>query len=130
MYVIIVGGGTMGREIAKAIPENEIVIIEKNRDVCERNAKELNATIVNGDCTRVHVLEEAEFEKADVVIAVTNSDEVNLLVALYAKKNKKHVIVRVHEPEYAQLFEELDIKDIIAPERRAAMDIAKKVIWK
>ncbi|MFH0861161.1 MAG: TrkA family potassium uptake protein [Candidatus Altiarchaeota archaeon] len=130
MYVIIAGGGTMGREIARALPDHEIVIVEKNREVCERDTKELNATIVNGDCTRIHVMEEAEFDKADAVIAVTNSDEVNLLVALYAKKKKKHVIVRVKEPEYTQLFEELGIKDIISPERRAAMDIANKVVWK
>lgn len=130
MYVLIAGGGTMGREIAKALPEHEIVIIDKDKDICDRNCKELNAVVINGDCTRLHVLNEAGFNKAGAVIAVTNRDETNLLIALYAKKRKKHVIVRVKEPEYIQLFEELGIKDIITPERNAALDIANKVVWK
>lgn len=130
MYVLILGGGTMGREIAKALPEHEIVIIEKNPDVCDRDCKELKAVIVNGDCTKLHVLSDAGFDKAGAVIAVTNKDEINLLIALFAKKRSKHVIVRVKEPEYIQLFEELGIEDIITPERNAAMDIANKVIWK
>ncbi len=120
----------MGREIAKALPEHEIVIIEKNPEVCERDSEEVEATVINGDCTRIHVLKEAGFEKAGAVIAVTNSDEVNLLIALYAKKKNKHVIVRVKEPEFVELFEELGVEDIISPERRAAMDIANKVVWK
>ena len=56
MKVLIAGGGTMGREIAKALPEHEIVIIEKNSDVCSRDSNELNVTVICGDCTRMHVL--------------------------------------------------------------------------
>ena len=65
----------------------------------------------------------------DVIVAVTNSDEVNLLLAMYGKKMGKHVIVRVKENEFVELFEELGVKDIISPEKRAAMDIANKIVW-
>ncbi|MFH1789006.1 MAG: TrkA family potassium uptake protein [Candidatus Altiarchaeota archaeon] len=129
MKVLIAGGGTMGREIVKALPDHDIVIIEKNADVCERDSNELNVNVMCGDCTKLHVLKEAEFEKVGAVIAVTNSDEVNLLLALYAKKHGKHVIVRVKEPAYMELFEDQGIDHIISPETRAALDIANKVVW-
>jgi len=129
MKVLIAGGGTMGREIAKALPEHEITIMERNPDVCTRDSNELNVNVICGDCTKLHVLKEAGFEKAGAIIAVTNSDEVNLLLALYAKKNGKHVIARVKEPEYMELFEDQGIDHIISPERRAALDIASKVVW-
>lgn len=129
MNVLIAGGGTMGREIAKALPEHEITIIEKNSEVCDRDSEELDATVICGDCTKMHILSEAGFDKAGAVISVTNSDEVNLLLALYAKKHGKHVIVRVKELEYIELFEDQGIDHIISPERRAALDIANKVVW-
>ncbi|MFH1835770.1 MAG: TrkA family potassium uptake protein [Methanobacteriota archaeon] len=129
MKVLIAGGGTMGREIAKALPDHEIIIIEENPDVCNRDSNELNATVLCGDCNKVHMLKEAGFEDAGAVISVTNSDEVNLLLALYAKKHGKHVIARVKEDEYIQLFEDYGIDHIISPEKRAALDIASKVVW-
>ena len=119
----------MGREIAKALPEHEITIIEANQEVCDRDSNELNVTVICGDCTKLHSLKEAEFEKLGAVISVTNSDETNLLLALYAKKHGKHVIVRVKEAEYIDLFEDQGIDHIISPERRAALDIASKVVW-
>jgi trk system potassium uptake protein TrkA len=119
----------MGREIAKALPEHEITIIEKSSEVCMRDENELNVKVVCGDCTKLHTLKDAKFEKAGAVIAVTNSDEVNLLLALYAKKHGKHVIARVKEPEYIDLFEDQGIDHIISPERQAALDIANKVVW-
>jgi trk system potassium uptake protein TrkA len=127
--VLIAGAGTMGRAIAKALPDHEITMIDASVDQCDRAAHELNAKVLNGDCRRIYVLNKVEIDKMDVVVAVTNSDEVNLLLAIYAKRLGKQVIVRVKEPEYGQLFEELGIKDIISPEKRAAMDIANKIVW-
>lgn len=127
--ILIVGAGTMGRAIAKALPDHEITIIDESIEQCDRAAHELNAKVLNGDCRRIYVLNKVEVDKMDVVVAVTNRDEVNLLLAMYAKKLGKQVIVRVKEPEYTELFEELGIKDIISPEKRAAMDIANKVVW-
>lgn len=127
--ILIAGAGTMGRAIARALPDHEITMIDKSIEQCERAANELNAKVLNGDCRRVYVLNKADIAKTDVVVAVTNSDEVNLLLAMYAKKLGKQTIVRVKEPGYVELFEELGVKDVISPEKRAAMDIANKVIW-
>lgn len=130
MHVLIAGGGTMGREIAKALPEHEIVIVEKNPEVCERDSEELGVKVVQGDCTLHHILNRAGFDRADVVIAVTDRDEVNLLVSLFAKKKGKQVISRVKTARYSELFEELGLDNIISPERRAALDIVKRIVWK
>jgi trk system potassium uptake protein TrkA len=127
--ILIAGAGTMGRAIARALPDHDVVIVDNKTEQCERAASELNAKVLNGDCRRIYVLNKIGIDKVDVVVAVTNSDEVNLLLATYAKKLGKQVIVRVKEPEYMELFEELGIKDIISPEKRAAMDIANKIVW-
>jgi len=127
--VLIAGAGTMGRAIARALPDHEITMIDASVEQCDRAAHELNAKVLNGDCRRIYVLNKAEFDKNDVIVAVTNSDEVNLLLTMYAKRLKKHVIVRVKEHAYVELFEELGVEDIISPEKRAAMDIANKIVW-
>jgi len=127
--VLIAGAGTIGRAIARALPDHDITIIDLNVEQCDRAAHELNAKVVNGDCRRIYVLNKAGIDKMDVVVAVTNSDEVNLLLVTYAKKLGKQTIVRVKEPEYTELFEQLGVEDVISPEKRAAMDIANKIVW-
>jgi trk system potassium uptake protein TrkA len=129
MRVLIIGGGTMGRHIAMNLPEHEITMIEMNANQCHRIENELKVKVIQGDGSKLYVLRKAEFEKADAVVAVTNSDEVNLFLALLAKKKGKQAVARVKEPEYIPLFKELGIENIISPEQRAAMDIAKKLTW-
>jgi len=128
MLVLIVGGGTMGREIAKTLKEHEIVLVDKDDEVCERNSHELDATVLCGDCRRIHVLEQAGLDNSDVVFAVTNNDEVNLLLALLSKKKGKKVLARVKETDYIDLFKELGIEGIIAPEQNAAIEVAEKIM--
>jgi len=129
MYILIVGGGTMGRCIAAALPEHEITIIEKNADKCFRIKAELKVNVIEGDASKLYILKRADFQRANAVIAVSNNDDVNLFVSLLALKNSKKTVARVHEPEYIPLFNELGITSIISPEQRAAMDIAKKIVW-
>jgi len=129
MYVLIVGGGTMGRHIAAALPEHEITLIERNPDKCYRIKAELKINVIEGDASKLYILKRAEFDRADAVIAVTNNDEVNMFVSLLAIKRGKQTVARVHEPEYIPIFNELGIENIVSPEQRAAMDIAKKIVW-
>ncbi|MBD3388717.1 MAG: hypothetical protein GF416_06585 [Candidatus Altiarchaeales archaeon] len=129
MHILIVGGGTMGRCIAAALPEHEITLIEKNQDKCDRIMGELNINVVNGDASKLYILKKANFDSADAVMAVTNNDDVNLFISLLAIKRGKQAVARVHEPEYIPIFNELGIENIVSPEQRAAMDIAKKLVW-
>ncbi len=130
MYVLIIGGGTMGRHIAAALPEHEITLIERNPDKCYRIRAEMeNVNVIEGDASKLYILKRAEFDRADAVIAVTNNDDVNMFISMLAIKRDKQAVSRVHEPEYIPIFNELGIENIISPEHRAAMDIAKKLVW-
>jgi len=130
MRVLIAGGGTMGRELASALPEHDITIIEINPDKAKRIMEDYKCVkVVEGNATKMYTLRKAEYEKADVILAVTHNDETNLFIALLAKSRGKKAFARVKEPDYIPLFTALGIENIIAPEKRAAMDIAKKIVW-
>ncbi|MBD3262103.1 MAG: hypothetical protein GF334_10640 [Candidatus Altiarchaeales archaeon] len=130
MKVLIAGGGTMGREIARCLPEHEVTIIENDLQACERIKDELpEVEIVLGSAARKHILSKGGVDEADLVVAVVNKDSKNLLIAYYAKKKDKKVIARVKEPDYVSLFHDLGIDEIISPEKRAAMDVVKKLVW-
>ena len=130
MHILIVGGGTMGRHIAASLPEHKITIMEKNPDKCFRIRDELkDVDVIEGDASKLYILKRADFDNSNAVIAVSNNDELNLFVSLLAIKRGKKTVARVHEPEYIGMFNELGIENIISPEHRAAMDIAKKIVW-
>jgi trk system potassium uptake protein len=130
MYIIVVGGGTMGRSIAQNLPEHEITIVEKNEDKCHRIESEFeHVKVIRGDASKLYTLRRVEFDRCDAIVAVTNNDEVNLFISILAIKRGKKAVARVHEPEYIPVFNELGIDNIISPEQRAAMDIAKKLVW-
>ncbi|MBU0762869.1 MAG: NAD-binding protein [Candidatus Altiarchaeota archaeon] len=129
MYIIVVGGGTMGRHIAAALPEHEVTVIELNPDKAKRIADEMDVKVVVGNASRLYIMKKAEFERADAVVAVTNNDEVNMFISLYAIKKGKKAVARVHESEFIEVFNDLGIENIISPEQRAAMDISKKLVW-
>jgi trk system potassium uptake protein TrkA len=134
MKILIAGGGTMGRELITALPEHEVTLIESNplkAQAISEDFKDMQSlTIVGGNASKRYVLKEADFDSQDVVVAVTHDDQVNLFLSLLAKKSDKRAIARVKEPDYIPLFKELGVDDIISPERRAAMDIAKNITWK
>ena len=130
MRVLIIGGGTMGRELLSALPEHEVTIIEINPDKAKRIREDYkNVNVIEGNGTKMYTLRKAEYEKADVVLAVTHNDETNLFMALLAKSKGKKTFARIKEPDYIPLFNDLGIENIICPEKRAAMDIAKRIVW-
>ena len=124
MYILIVGGGVMGRELAKSLTGNDIVIIEKNIETSELSEHEIDAMIIKGDATRMDILEQAGIDDADVILAITGSDEVNFMIAMLGKKKGKKVIARVNIPENIKLFKQAGIDNAVTPERKAALSIA------
>ncbi|WP_032122105.1 Trk system potassium transporter TrkA [Clostridium amazonitimonense] len=134
MYIIIVGAGKVGYTLAKHLSQegNDVTVIDKNPEALKRAMDNLDVMCIKGNGTRVNVLQEAEVRIADVMIAVTNSDERNALCSLAAKKlGAKHTIARIRDPEYAEelsmLKEELELDMIINPEREAATEIAQLI---
>ncbi|MCI1966173.1 MAG: TrkA family potassium uptake protein [Oscillospiraceae bacterium] len=102
MKIIIVGGGKLGHQIARNLMESkyDVKLIEKDKAKCTRLANSLDAEVIYGDGTELDALEEAGASSADCFIAVTGSDQDNLVASQLAKKEYKidKVIARNNDP--------------------------------
>ncbi|MBE6062070.1 MAG: Trk system potassium transporter TrkA [Clostridium butyricum] len=134
MNIIIVGAGKVGYALAKNLSDenDNITIIDNKISALERINNNLDVMCVKGNCTSLKVLNEAGIEDADLLISVTNSDELNMLCSLAGKKlGAKHTIARVRNPGYDEditlLTEAVGINLVINPEKAAAMEIAKLI---
>jgi trk system potassium uptake protein TrkA len=109
MYVLIVGGGKVGTYLAQILLADgyEVKVIEGTREEFSRAVKELPAeVVVFGNGTDPNVLEAAGIRRADVVAAVTRTDETNLVITSLARFefNVRRTIARVNIPKNAWLF--------------------------
>jgi len=113
MYIIIVGAGKIGYFLAKRLSANKhtVSIVEKDKQICEEIAREIEALVINGDGCDPHILEEAGITRADVVAAVTGDDEDNLIICQLAKELFKihRTVGRVNNPENEHTFSELSV---------------------
>ena len=113
MYILIVGAGKVGYFLAKRLCLNKhtVSIVEKDKQLCEETAKELEALVINGDGCDPHILEEAGVNRADVVAAVTGDDEDNLIICQLAKEifKVKRAVGRVNNPDNEHTFAELGV---------------------
>ncbi|MDP2937843.1 MAG: TrkA family potassium uptake protein [Candidatus Omnitrophota bacterium] len=113
MYIVIVGAGKVGYFLAKRLCLNKhtVSIVEKDKQLCEEAAKELEALVINGDGCDPHILEEAGISRADVVAAVTGDDEDNLIICQLAKEifKIKRAVGRVNNPDNEHTFSELGV---------------------
>lgn len=131
MYVIIVGCGRIGSELAKILSneKHNVVVIDKNSRVFESLGKNFNGFTFVGNGFDIELLKLAGIEKADALCAVTNSDNVNLITAQAAKKifNIKKVIARVYNPNRANIYRVLGL-DIISGVNLVAAMIRDKIV--
>lgn len=134
MNIIIVGVGKVGYAITKHLSSEgeNVTVIDTSTLALERVNNTLDVMCIKGNCTSLRVLNEADVKNADLVISVTNSDELNMLCSLAAKKlGAKHTIARVRTPGYDEdirLFTEaVGIDLIINPEKAAAAEISKLI---
>lgn len=133
MNIIIVGCGKVGHKLIEQLAheeEHDITIIDSRADVVQNVVNKYDIMGVVGSGTDIDTLTEAEIEKADVMIAVAGSDELNLMICLMAKKiGNCQTIARVRKPEYIKsinlIKEELGLTMIVNPEQAAALEIAR-----
>jgi trk system potassium uptake protein len=109
MYVIVVGGGNTGSYLTKLLMDagHQVKIIEERPPVLDKLKQELPLeSIVEGDGSSPTVLEQAQVERANVLAAVTGSDETNLVITSLARYefNVPRVIARVNNPKNSWLF--------------------------
>ncbi|MFR2301887.1 MAG: Trk system potassium transporter TrkA, partial [Clostridium paraputrificum] len=134
MNVIIVGAGKVGYTLAQylSIDGDNITIIDKKDFALEHVNNNLDVMCVKGNATSLKVLEEAGVRESDLLISVTDSDELNMLCSLAAKKlGAKYTVARVRNPSYDEeitlLTEAVGIDLVINPEKAAAIEIAKLI---
>ncbi|HIH37014.1 MAG TPA: TrkA family potassium uptake protein [Methanocellales archaeon] len=131
MYIVIVGGGRIGTFLASTLSKEgeEVALIESDRDLCQNLAEKLSILVINGDGTDAKYLEDAGVKKADVFVAVTGEDKVNLVSCQMAKKNfgVPLTIARVNEPKNESVFEGLGIDVAVSSVTAVSMIIKNAV---
>lgn len=113
MYILIAGGGNVGFSLAKKllVRGHTVVLLEKDLEVCNRIAKELDVLVINGDACDPTKMEEAGIKRADVVAAVTGRDEDNFIICQLAKEmfNVSRTVARVNDSKNARTFNQLEV---------------------
>ena len=103
MYIVITGGGMVGGGLVRMLLDNkhDVVLIEKNKETCDKLYAETGVVAINGSATSIEALNEAGINKADVLVAATGQDADNLACAILAKSFEvPQIIVRMRDPAY------------------------------
>ena len=108
MHVVIVGAGAVGSRLAALLLSagHEIAVVERDRDRCHRLEAALGSVAVRGNGTSSVALTEAGITRADLVVATTSSDDVNLVICRLAKVrfNVQRATSLVNSPDLIDLF--------------------------
>ncbi len=134
LTVIIVGAGKTGFQIAKMLAEarHNVVVIDSCEEALIEVSENLDVMTIHGNGASGRVLEEASLRNSDLFVAVTDSDEVNMVACMTAKRlGVKKTVARIRNPEYQGLpggdlsTKQLGIDMIISPEEAVAYEIFK-----
>ena len=130
MKIVIIGLGTIGRTILRSLSgENHtITIIDENKDLIENLIEKYDVFGVVGNGACMDIQSEANVEDADLVIALTRNDELNVFACLVSKRlGVKNTVARVRNPAYrkqiAEMKDDLGISMVVNPERETANEI-------
>ena len=132
MKIILVGGGKVGTALVRQLSEegHSVTVIDTNKARVEQIVQAYDVLGVVGNGSSITTLNEAGIEDTDVFIAITGSDELNLLCCMFAKKaGSRHTIARVRNPSYSHeldfIRQQTGISAIINPEMAAAKEISR-----
>jgi trk system potassium uptake protein TrkA len=113
MYIIIIGGGSVGYYLCKALLKegHEVLVLDKDAAKCDNFEDELGSVCVRGDGCEVATLAEAGTSRAEVFIAATDGDEDNLVACQIAKYKfgVPRTVARVNDPKNEEIFRKLDV---------------------
>ncbi len=132
MRILVIGAGKVGYTLAERLTdeEHDVIVIDKDESVIAHCSDSLDVLCIQGNGANAKVLLEAGVERADVVIASTESDESNMLSCLISKRlGAQYTIARIRDPEFNEsqtlLQNELGIDVAINPERATALEISR-----
>lgn len=133
MKIIVAGDGKMGSTLTRqlALEGHEVILVDANSRVLESTQERYDVMVIQGNCATMDVLKHAGVREADLLIALTGADEINLLCCMTAHgmNPKIHTIARVRNPEYTeQIYKMRDmfgLSMVVNPERQAAVEIGR-----
>ena len=131
MNIIIAGDGKVGSMLTRQLSSegHDITVIDSNSSVLESTVERYDVFAVHGNCASMDVLLQAGVKDADLLIAATSEDEVNLLccTTAHALNPKLHTIGRIRNPEYTEQIYRMrnifGLSMVINPENQAATEI-------
>ncbi|MBQ1893144.1 MAG: Trk system potassium transporter TrkA [Clostridia bacterium] len=135
MKIIIAGYGKVGSALTRQLSAEgyDLTIIDSNKKKLESGQELYDVLGVHGNCATMEVLREAGVMNADLLIAATSADEINLLCCLTAHNLNKniHTIARIRTPEYSEqivmMRDSLGLSLLVNPERQAAQEIERLI---
>ena len=134
MRVIIVGAGEVGFQLAKFLSAEgiDVVVIDKSKDKLKRISEEIDVAMIEGEGGSPSVLKDAGAYEADILLAVTNMDETNMIACLVAKAMFQipRNVARIRNLEYFSnevLLNSLGINPAISPEIEAARAVIRLI---
>lgn len=133
MNIIIAGDGKVGSMLTRQLTAEgyDVTVIDSNSQVLASSVERYDVIAVHGNCASMEVLQEANVKDADLLIAATSADEVNLLccTTAHALNPKLHTIARIRNPEYTEQIYNMrnifGLSMVINPENQAATEIER-----
>ena len=130
--VIIVGGGNVGYFVARGLEKTgsmKIRLIEKDRKRAEKIAEELERTIVlQGDGLDRAVLREAGVSEAETIVAVTDSDQANILASVMGKREgARRAMALINDPDYGSVSEAVGVDRFVDPRATTVSTILQHI---
>ncbi len=131
MNIIIAGDGKVGSMLTRQLSSegHDITVIDSNASVLQKSIEHYDVISVHGNCASMSVLQQAGVKDADLLIAATGADEVNLLccTTAHALNAKLHTIARIRNPEYTEQIYRMrnvfGLSMVINPENQAATEM-------
>jgi trk system potassium uptake protein TrkA len=129
-YIVVVGCGRLGSILASQLSGegNSVVVIDRHESTFDSLGGEFSGFQIVGDATELAVLRSAKADKADCLLAVTDSDNINIMVAQIAKKlfEVPTVLARVFDPNREVIYREFGI-ETISPTQLSADAFVKTI---
>ena len=132
MKIIIAGGGKIGHSVAAILADegHDITVIDRDTDLITQLSNALDVICVEGSASNADTLREAGAAEADLLLAATQHDEVNMVCGISARHlGAKHVIARIRDPQYLNqktfLGEALGLDLIVNPDYECAREVAR-----
>jgi len=131
MYIIVVGCSRVGVTIAQSLESegHSVVVVDRSRENLQKLGRSFSGITVVGSGFAPEVLKEAGIGRADVLLAVTDSDNANIVCAQVAKKlfNLEKVFARIYDPARAATYQKMGVE--IISETQLVVDVLREKVF-